>query len=99
MKPLRIAITTGDVDGIGTEVTAKALAKIKPQKNVQFLLWRSPRCPARDLRLIDKYFKRITVSTWPEALKLKLSSHKQIIDINSNLPSALWVESTAQASL
>jgi 4-hydroxythreonine-4-phosphate dehydrogenase len=96
-KPLAIAITTGDVDGIGTEVSAKALAKIKPQKGVQFYLWRSPRCSKRDLKLIDKSFKRITVSTWPEALKARAESYKQIIDINSNLPPALWVEATAHA--
>ena len=69
-KPLRVAITTGDPDGIGTEVTAKALAKIRPRANVSFYLWRSPLCPERHLRLIDRHFKRITVGSWPEALKL-----------------------------
>jgi 4-hydroxythreonine-4-phosphate dehydrogenase len=98
-KPLRIALTTGDVDGIGTEVTAKALAKLKPQPGVSFILWRSPRCPPRHLSLIDRAFKRITVSTWPEALQVTPDSSKEIIDINSNLPPPTWVETTAQASL
>ncbi len=98
-RPLRVAITTGDVDGIGSEVTAKALAKIKPQRGVQFYLWRSPRCSKRDLKTIDRNFKRITVATWPEALKVQSKSYKEIIDINSNLPPALWVEATARASL
>lgn len=31
-----IAITTGDIDGIGAEVAGKALRKIGPQKNIQF---------------------------------------------------------------
>ena len=96
-KPLRIAITTGDVDGIGTEVTAKALAKIRSKPDVHFLLWRSPRCPARELSLIDRYFKRVTVSSWPEALKVP-ATPKLIVDINSNLPPPAWVELSAQAS-
>lgn len=97
-KPLRIVITTGDVDGIGTEVTAKALAKIRPKPGVIFLMWRSPRCPPRHLTRIDRYFKRTTVSTWHEALQLSPKSHKELIDINSNLPPPIWVEMTAQAS-
>ncbi len=98
-KPLRIALTTGDVDGIGTEVTAKALAKIKPMPGVFFYLWRSPRMSTRELSLIDRYFKRITVTSWPEALKVTPDSHKQLVDISSNLPPALWVEATAQTCL
>ncbi len=97
-KPLRIAITTGDPDGIGTEITAKALAKLKPQPGVSFFLWRSPRCSSRDLARIDRAFKRITVNSWPEALKVQPASHKEIIDINSNLPAPMWVETSAQAS-
>lgn len=97
-KPLRIAITTGDVDGIGTEVAAKALSKIKPIAGVQFLLWRSHRCPTTHLSIIDRSFRRVTVSSWHEALKVVSDSKKEIIDINSNLPPPLWVETTAQAS-
>ncbi len=96
--PLRIAITTGDPDGIGTEITAKALAKMKPRPGVSFFLWRSPRASKRDLALLDRSFKRITVNTWAEALKAHPSSHKEIIDINSNLAAPLWVEQSAQAS-
>jgi 4-hydroxythreonine-4-phosphate dehydrogenase len=97
-QPLRIAITTGDADGIGTEVTAKALAKLKPLPGVQFYLWRSPVCPTKHLSLIDRAFKRLTVNTWPEALKAAPDSHKQLVDISSNLPPPVWVETSAQAS-
>jgi 4-hydroxythreonine-4-phosphate dehydrogenase len=96
--PLRIAITSGDVDGIGAEVSAKALAKIKPKSGVYFYLWRSSRCSTRDLNLIDRSFKRITVNTWPEALKVTPDSHRYLIDINSNLPPPIWVETSAQAA-
>ncbi len=96
--PLRISITTGDPDGIGTEITAKALAKLKPQSGVSFFLWRSPRMAKRDLALIDRSFKRITVNNWADALKAHPSSPKEIVDINSNLAAPLWVEQSAQAS-
>jgi 4-hydroxythreonine-4-phosphate dehydrogenase len=96
--PLRISITTGDPDGIGTEITAKALAKMKPQPGVSFFMWRSPRMAKRDLALIDRHFKRITVNTWAEALAAQPASHKEIVDINSNLAAPLWVEQSAQAS-
>ena len=97
-RPLRIAITTGDVDGVGLEVSIKALAKIGSQKGVCFYLWRAPNCSSADLRRIDRHFKRLTVSSWPEALKQAPDSSRQIIDISSNLPPSVWVETTAQAS-
>jgi 4-hydroxythreonine-4-phosphate dehydrogenase len=98
-KPLKIVITTGDVDGIGLEITAKALAKVRPKPGVFFYLWRSPRGSRRELDLIDRYFKRLTVNSWPEAIKTTPDSHKQIVDISSNLPPPIWVETTAQANL
>ncbi len=97
-KILRIAITTGDTDGIGTEITAKALSKIGPASNVFFYLWRSPKCPRSHLSMIDRKFKRLTVSSWPEALSAPANSSKQIIDICSNLPPPVWVETSAQSS-
>ena len=97
-KILRIAITTGDADGIGTEISAKALAKIGPVTKVSFFLWRSPKCPKSHLAMIDRKFKRVTVSSWAEAQSLSLSSQKQIVDICSNLPPPVWVETSAKAS-
>lgn len=35
-----VAITTGDPDGVGFEVTAKALSQLGPQKNTSFFLFR-----------------------------------------------------------
>lgn len=97
-KPLRIAITTGDPDGIGTEITAKALSKLKSQPGVTFYMWRSPRTPRAHLHQIDRSFKRITVNSWPEALQVKTKGSKEIVDISSNLSPALWVEQTAKAA-
>lgn len=98
-RPLRIAITTGDADGIGTEIVSKALQKLKPQKGVQIILWRSHKCPDRDLRRIDSAFHRRTVNSWPEALSHKEASYKEIIDIRSNQRPPVWVETCGQAAM
>ncbi len=95
-KPVKIVITTGDVDGIGTEIASKALSKIKPQKNIIFYLWRSPQTPKSHLRKIDSAFERITVRSWQETLSFNKLKTRHLIDINSNLPPAKWVELTAK---
>lgn len=95
---VRIGITTGDQDGIGPEVTAKALYKIGPQRNVHFFLWRSPQFPKKYLRLIDKKFRRVVYTTWADALKGGVGSHKEIADICSTTAPPLWVDSAAQAA-
>ena len=100
MKKLhKVALTTGDQNGIGCEVTAKALNRIRPQKGVQFYLWRSPQTSRRDLKLIDRYFKRTTVRSWPLALQTPVDYYKTIIDIESPLPPAKWVETMAHSGL
>jgi 4-hydroxythreonine-4-phosphate dehydrogenase len=97
-KPIRIAITSGDVDGIGTEVIAKALNKLKPQKNVQFILWRSPDCPRKHLNLIDKYYRRYSFTSWSDAMGYIPEDSRDLIEIVSNQNPALWVEQSALAA-
>jgi len=96
MSRLKIALTSGDSDGIGFEVTAKALNLLGPQKNVQFFLWRNDDAPAKYLKLIDKKFQRITVDSLSEALKIE---GPYLVDIASDLAPALWVEETAKACM
>jgi 4-hydroxythreonine-4-phosphate dehydrogenase len=97
-KKLRIVITSGDQDGIGPEVCAKALAKIGPQKDVQFYLWRSPNFGRRWLQTIDRKFKRSSVASWPEALRVA-PSKKLLVDIVSTAPPPAWVEASANAGM
>lgn len=98
-RPSRLAITTGDSDGIGLEIASKALSKLGPKKDWQFILFRSPKASSRDLHRIDSRFKRNTVSSWHEALTIQPSSSKELIDINSSLSPARWVEIAAQAAM
>lgn len=97
MSKFRIAITTGDSDGVGLEVSAKALYKIGPQKNVQYLLWRADGSDQKKyFALLDKKFNRITVDSFAEALKIE---GPYLIDIASDLTPADWVEISAKACL
>lgn len=97
-RPYRIAITTGDIDGIGLEISCKALAKLGPKKDFQFIVFRSPKSSKKDLSRLDSGFKRVTISSWHEALTRTPGSYKEILDINSSLSPATWVETAAQAA-
>ncbi|MNJ91056.1 4-hydroxythreonine-4-phosphate dehydrogenase 2 [compost metagenome] len=95
MSKLKIALTTGDVDGIGLEVTTKALLKIGSQKGVQFILWRGDNSlSSRQVKTLDRKFSRITADSLEEAL---LIDGPYLVDIASDLSPAHWVEETAKA--
>src|ERR1700692_4963358 len=95
-KPaLKISITTGDTDGVGLEVSEKALLKIGPQKGVHFLLWRSPRSFPKNLHRLKKKFQLVCFEDPEQALTF-LSSDKMksglLVELVSPLSPALWVE-------
>jgi 4-hydroxythreonine-4-phosphate dehydrogenase len=67
----KIAITTGDLDGIGLEVSAKALSRLGPQKNCCFFIFRSlnhEKNQSRYFRLLDQKFGRFTFYSIESAL-------------------------------
>lgn len=96
MSKIKLVVTTGDVDGVGLEVAAKALDTLGPQRNVQVILFRSEKSDVRYLKMIDKKWSRITVESFEEALKI---SGPYLLDIESNLSPAEWVEISAKACM
>lgn len=90
----RIAITTGDSDGIGLEVSVKALKRLGPQKGSQFILFRSERAP--DFHLPG--FKRVLVPSLEDAVSLEPQKNQLIEVVRSDSP-ALWVEQACLACL
>lgn len=90
----RVAITSGDVDGIGLEVSIKALNKVGPQNQIQFLLFRSPK--SSEFKLPK--FKRIQVLNLEDALSLPARGRELIEVVNEDSP-AVWVENVARACL
>ncbi|MFZ4403265.1 MAG: 4-hydroxythreonine-4-phosphate dehydrogenase PdxA [Pseudobdellovibrionaceae bacterium] len=97
-----LAITTGDVDGIGFEITTKSLLDLGPQNKTIFLLFRGPNASKKYLSLLDKKFNRIEFKDVFLALdyfsNVPLKSNI-ILDIVSDLSPALWVEGAAQLAM
>jgi 4-hydroxythreonine-4-phosphate dehydrogenase len=93
----RILLTSGDPNGVGLEVTAKALEKLGPQKGVQFILFRSSDSELKQLKRIDKKFNRIVVKSLEEAFSLNNLKASDLIDIESSESAPRWVEVAATA--
>ncbi len=94
MSHRKVAITSGDVDGIGLEVSIKALNHLGPQAKTQFYLFRSPN--SAKFRLPK--FTRVEVSSINDALAIEPKS-KQLIEIVQKTSPAQWVEDVAKACL
>lgn len=93
----KILLTAGDINGVGLEVTAKALERLGPQKNVQFFLFRSPKSELKQLKRVDKRFHRIICSSFEEALSKPAKSPRDLFDIESTQSPPRWVEVAAIA--
>lgn len=97
-KVKRILITTGDTDGIGFEVSAKALHKIGPKRSAQFLYFRHPNSEKRYLRLIEKKFLIKSFATLDEALDQKYDP-KIILEVLNEKSPAINFQDGVQSAL
>lgn len=96
-----VAITTGDKDGIGFEVTAKSLFLVGPQKNINFFIFRDSKQEVKQkkfFQLIDKNFSRLTFNTTEAAVAfysvLRATNsldQKFIFDLCLKTPAVDWV--------
>lgn len=82
---LKIAITTGDTNGIGLEVTFKALLRLGPQKNIQYIVFRSSHTPS-PLKKMERL------------LAQKFQPHSLRYEIRKTSP-AHWVEEAGRLCL
>lgn len=104
----KIAITTGDKNGIGFEVTAKALNKLRPSLKANgaiIFLFRDKsqdKTQPRFFNLIDKKWRRFTFTCLEEALSFVNSKNillpdNLLIDLSLVSSEAFWVVQAAQA--
>ena len=98
-KFLRIGITTGDIDGIGLEVTLKALRRIGPLPGVHFFMWKSSASQKNETRKLEGKFNVHRVTSWPEALSQVQRFSKDLVEIRTPSSEASWVEQCAKACL
>ena len=106
----KIALTVGDVNGVGLEVVAKALSQIAPSKKKNravFFLFRhhsQAKLQPKYFRLIDKTWNRIELSSLTEALEffnsdlaLQDAPDNILIDLSLKPNPAEWVREAALA--
>lgn len=104
-SPIRIAITTGDQDGIGPEVTYRALAEIGNRRGIVFYVFRGATVNASLISRAQRAFRKLNSVTLlrssPQALRdvTELTSHLQsgCVEIISHESPALWVKAIAEA--
>ena len=67
----KIALTTGDPDGIGFEIVCKALSLIGPQADTIFFIYRDhkqSKKQSRYFKILDEHFLRLTFNNQIAAL-------------------------------
>ena len=90
----RILVTTGDPAGIGLKAAFKALARFKPKKNLQFLIWTSREAQA----LTSPHFKTLIFKEEAPALKSPFAEDK-ILQIKSLKKPLDWLTASAKLCL
>ncbi len=105
----KVAVTTGDPNGIGFEVSCKALCEIGPQTNTVFILYRDHqqnKKQARYFKLLDEKFLRLTFSNQSTALSFfnKLVETKTVpknllIDLALKSSAAEWIDQVFKSCL
>lgn len=93
----KLIITPGDIDGIGLEITAKALLKIKNRSKIGALIWIHPEAEKKWRSTLKKIPKSKWTSNVGEAF-LFLKKGMWVF-LESNQTPAQWVETSAQACM
>ncbi len=94
-----IHITTGDINGIGLEISLKALKELGPQKGIQFILWRADDGNKELLRLTNGVFHRINLKeTTPQLIK-KTEKENILLDRAGPPTPTDWVVKAAKECL
>ncbi len=96
-----IGITTGDQDGVGLEVAAKALHRLGPKEKTRFFLMRGPRMPDLYKNLLGSRWERKVFKNLDEAIFASRADRSPgvLFEIASASPPPLWVEEATRACL
>ena len=91
----RIHITTGDTDGIGLEVSLKALTAIGPCAGIQFVLWRQQGM-GQELLHNFKWPGQIVTLNIIAGLNTAQKKENILLDIASIASPTQWVKTVAK---
>jgi 4-hydroxy-L-threonine phosphate dehydrogenase PdxA len=93
----KICVTSGDPDGIGLEVSVKALLEIGPRKPFLFYLFCNSDIQDGWVRKLKKKFSVDIADSWPAATRLSVKGHKSLIIVANRHSPHTWVETAALA--
>jgi 4-hydroxythreonine-4-phosphate dehydrogenase len=97
MKQSWVLITSGDENGIGPEVTVKALSFLGPQKNTRFAVFKRDHDKHRVWQNLKKRFR--ILRTDEINTDLPSISENELLLIESKNPAPVWVEQAARICL
>lgn len=92
-----LAITTGDEDGIGWEVTAKALLRSGPRVDIRYVVYRGERVSSKWSKALEKKFRRCIVGDITEIGGLP--ERFNLIEVAGDGNPVDWVEEAARCCL
>lgn len=93
----KVIITPGDIDGIGLEITAKALLKLKSRSKTGVLVWVHPGAEKKWRTQLKKIPKTKWTQNISEGLQLLKKGHWVFVESDS--APACWVETSAKACM
>lgn len=93
-----LLVTTGDSDGIGVEVTFKALNKIRLNRDLRIVVFLNLKKSKRFLSILNSKIKVVTISNLNQ---IDSYTHKQnyIYFVDKKGSPAMWVKSAAELCL
>lgn len=97
-KPSVFVVTTGDQDGIGPEVSYKALSLLGPQPRTSFVIFRSQKVSPSLLRLVDRHFQRTQFNSLENALSAPAQPEVLREVVSTELPPQ-WVYQAATCAM
>lgn len=93
----RLVITTGDQDGVGLEVSAKALKHLGPQRGCRFFLYTQKNSAStKHLQQIKKRFSIVEATSLQQALNRHSLAGNTLVHIQSDKAPPLWIEEAAK---
>ncbi|MEI7973751.1 MAG: hypothetical protein WCH11_05225, partial [Bdellovibrio sp.] len=92
-----VLITSGDENGIGPEVTVKALSFLGPQKHTRVAVFKSYRDTNRIWRPLERKFRILRTDGIDK--DLPSISESELLIIDSKNPAPVWVEQAARICL
>lgn len=87
---VNIAITTGDTDGIGLEISSKTIESLNLEDHQRIFIFRDKKAPSQYLDIIKKNYAVKTITKIEDLCQN--FSEQQIVDIATSLSPTQWVD-------